>query len=363
LKAKQKIYGNPLEEDLDYILSRTKGLWNELRDKRIFMTGGTGFFGCWFLETFARANEKLKLNASMFVLTRNMKAFQKKAPHLANHRSIHFLAGDIRSFDFPKGNFDYIIHAAASLRPPHDEKESLDAFDVIVEGTRRVLEFTRKCKVKKFLLISSGAVYGRQDPRVSHLDEDYRGAPDPIDWRSCYPEGKRVAELLTVLKSRQYGFEAKIPRCFAFVGPYQKLDAQWAIGNFIRDGLKGGPILVQGDGTAIRSYLYAADLMIFLWTILFQGESCLPYNVGSENEISIRSLAQLVSTVSGIKKDIVISKKPDIKAEIDRYVPSTKRARNKLNLKQSISLKNAIIKTIQYIKFKEGKENEQHNYW
>jgi len=363
LKAKQRIYSNPLEEDLDHILTYTQGLWEELRGKKIFMTGGTGFFGCWFLETFAWANEKLKLNASMFVLTRNMKSFQKKAPYLANNLSIHFLVGDVRLFDFPKGKFDFIIHAAAVLNPPSNAREAADVFDITVEGTRRVLEFARKCKVKKFLLVSSGAVYGRQSMQIARIREDYAGAPAPVDWHSAYSEGKRMAELLTVLKAREYGFEAKIPRCFAFVGPYQKLDGQWAIGNFIRDGLKGGPILVHGDGTAIRSYLYAADLMIFLWTILFRGESCLPYNVGSENEISIRSLAQLVSTVSGIKKDIVISKKPDIKAEIDRYVPSTKRARNKLNLKQSISLKNAIIKTIQYIKFKEGKENEQHNHW
>lgn len=354
MKAKQIICSNPLEEDLDHILARTKGLWDELRDKKIFITGGTGFFGCWFLESFARANEKLTLNASMFVLTRDIEAFRQKAPHLSNNPSIHFLVGDVRSFDFPKGKFDYIIHAAASLNPPTDEKEALKIFDVIVEGTRHILEFAEKCKVKKLLLVSSGAVYGRQIPQVSHLRENYQGAPDPIDWRSCYSEGKRVAELLSVLKARQCGFETKIPRCFAFVGPYQKLDGQWAIGNFIRDGLNGGPIIIKGDGTAIRSYLYAADLMIFIWTIFFRGESCLPYNVGSEKEINIGSLAQLVSIVSGIKKDIVISKKPDIKAEIDRYVPSTKRARNKLNLKQSISLKNAIIKTIKYIKFKKG---------
>ena len=94
--------------------------------------------------------------------------------------------------------------------------------------------------------------------------------------------------------------------------------------------------------------------MIFLWTILFRGESCLPYNVGSEEEIDIRSLAKLVSSAFGIKKDIVISKKPDIKAQIERYIPSTQRAREKLNLGQTVGLKDAIEKTIKYIKFKEG---------
>jgi len=359
LKAPKKTNDNPLKTDLDHILTQTKGLWQDLRGKRIFMTGGTGFFGCWFVESFVWANKKLKLNASMLVLTRDINTFRKKVPHLANNPCIRFHIGDVRSFDFPKGKFDFIIHAAASLKPPNDAKEALDVFDITVEGTRRVLDFTRKCKAEKFLLISSGAVYGRPSKQITHIREDDRTAPCSVDWRSAYAEGKRVAELLAVLKARQYGFEVKIPRCFAFIGPYQQLDGQWAIGNFIQDGLNGGPVIVKGDGTAIRSYMYAADLMIFLWTILFRGESGIPYNVGSEKEINIRSLARLVSSVMRLKKDIVISKKPDIKAEIDRYVPSIKRAQKKLNLKQGVTLQDAIRKTIKYIKFTEGSNNHE----
>lgn len=359
MKAEKSAKDNPLKKDLDHILTHTKGLWEELRGKKVFMTGGTGFFGCWFLESFAWANEKLELNALMFVLTRDTKAFRKKAPHLTKNPSIFFHDGDVRSFEFPKGKFDFIIHAAASLNPPTDEKEALDVLDIAVEGTRRVLEFARKCKVKKFLLISSGAIYGIQKPQTTSISEDYYGAPDPVDCRSAYAEGKRVAELLTVLNARQFGFEAKIPRCFASVGPYQRLDGQWAIGNFIRDGLNGGPIIVKGDGTAVRSYLYAADLMIFLWTIFLKGESCLPYNVGSEEEINIRSLARLVSIILDIKNGIVISKKPDKKAEIDRYVPSIKHVRNKLKLKQIIKLQDAIKRTVKYEKFKEGRINNE----
>ncbi|MBN1364307.1 MAG: NAD-dependent epimerase/dehydratase family protein [Syntrophaceae bacterium] len=355
MKEKQKIENNPLKEDLEHILAHTKGLWEELRGKKIFITGGTGFFGCWFLESFAWANEKLNLKSSMLVLTRNVEDFRKRAPHLTDKPFISFHTGDVRSFDFPKGKFDYIIHAAASLNSPRNERDSLEIFDIIVEGTRRVLEFAGKCKIKKFLMVSSGAIYGKQPAEIARIGEDYQGAPEPVDWRSAYSEGKRAAELLTALKAREYGFEAKIPRCFAFVGPYQRLDEQWAIGNFIRDGLNGGPIVVKGDGTAVRSYLYAADLTIFLWTIFLKGKSCLPYNVGSEEEINIRSLAEMISLILNIKKDIVISKKPDIKIEIDRYVPSTKLAREKLNLKQRIKLHDAIKKTIKYLKYKERK--------
>lgn len=359
MKEKQNIYNNPINEDLEHIIAHTKGLWEELRDQKVFITGGTGFFGCWFLESFARANEELNLNSSMLVLTRDIESFRNKAPHLANLPFISFHHGDVRSFDFPEGNFSYIIHAAASLNSLQDGKDSLEVFDITVEGTRHVLEFARQCKVKKLLLVSSGAIYGRQSPQTDRIGEDYQGAPDPVDWHSAYGEGKRSAELLTVAYARQYGFEAKIPRCFAFAGPYQRLDGQWAIGNFIRDGLNGGPIVVKGDGTAVRSYLYASDLMIFLWTIFFKGKSCRPYNVGSEEEINIHSLAQLISSVFKIKKDVVISKKPDINAATDRYVPSIKRLREDLNLNQLINLHDAIKKTIKYINFKEGSINNE----
>jgi dTDP-glucose 4,6-dehydratase len=362
LKAKQKAFVNPLRRDLDHIISHTRGLWEELRNQRIFITGGTGFFGCWLLESFLWANQKLNLNASVLVLTRDLETFKKKAPHLAGNPSISFHTGDVRSFDFPEGIFDYIIHAAASFNANANHDDPLEVFDTIVEGTRHTIEFGKHCRVKKFLLISSGAVYGRQNRTVPHIQENNYGFLDPTDRHSAYSEGKRAAELLTILNAGQYHFDAKIARCFTFIGPYQALDGHWAISDFIRDGLNGVPIIVKGDGTPYRSYLYAADLMIFLWTILFQGKSCLPYNVGSDSEINIRSLAELVCAVCKIKKEIVILKKPVAKHRFDRYVPSIKRAQEEFNLKQEIGLQDAITRTIKFIKLRRGMDDKYHNW-
>jgi len=341
---------NRLAVDLDHVLEHTRELWAELRGERIFITGGTGFFGCWLLESFAWANERLDLNASALVLSRNLDAFRKKAPNLAENPAIRFHPGDIRSFEFPDGKFSHIIHAATESSTKLNEEEPLTMFDTIVDGTRHTLEFARYCKAEKFLLTSSGAVYGKQPPEMAHIREEYLGAPDPSDPHSAYGEGKRAGETLCALYAKQNGFETKIARCFAFVGPYLPLDIHFAIGNFIRDGLNGGPITIQGDGTPIRSYLYAADLAIWLWTILFKGKSGQPYNVGSEGSITIRALAETVSQAFQPKPVIRILKKVEADKPVERYVSSTQRAFNELKLTQTIGLEDAIGRTISWIR-------------
>jgi dTDP-glucose 4,6-dehydratase len=339
---------NRLAADLDHILEQTRELWEELRGERIFITGGTGFFGCWLLESFAWANDRLRLNASALVLTRNLEAFRRKAPHLTENPAIKFHAGDIRSFDFPAGSFTHVIHAATESSEKLNTEEPLTMFDTIVEGTRRILEFTSQCGARKFLLTSSGAVYGRQPPEMTHIPENYLGAPDPTDPRSAYGEGKRAAETLCALYAKQYNFEAKIARCFAFVGPYLPLDAHFAIGNFIRDGLNGGPIIVKGDGTPRRSYLYAADLAIWLWTILFRGRSCRPYNVGSEENLSIAEVAERVAGQFQPNPRIEIKNRSIPGKPTESYVPSVYRAQIELGLDKKIDFQASILNTIKW---------------
>ncbi|MDD1777249.1 MAG: NAD-dependent epimerase/dehydratase family protein [Candidatus Helarchaeota archaeon] len=339
---------NPLEADLNDILDHTRDLWEELRGERIFITGGTGFFGCWLLESLTWVNDRLGLRTSAVVLTRNPEAFRFKAPHLSCHPALQFIKGDVRTFDFPTGSFSHLIHAAADASAKLNVEKPLEMFDTIVSGTRRTLDFALQSGVRKFLFVSSGAVYGKQPPELTHIPEDYTGAPDPTDPLSTYGEGKRAAELLCTLYTKQSGLEVKIARCFAFVGPYLPLDAHFAIGNFIRDGLKGGPIRVNGDGTPLRSYLYAADLMVWLWTILMKGQSCRPYNVGSEDKITIANLAHVVARFFNPRLDVIISKVPLSYLNPEAYIPDTSRARSELDLITDVNLSTAIEKTIAF---------------
>ena len=329
-----------LAADLDSILEHTRPLWEELRGNRIFLTGGTGFFGCWLLESFTWANERLKLNAKAVVLTRDTARFSKKAAHLAGDPSVELRPGDVRNFAFPAGEFTHILHAATDSAVVPSATEVVET---IVRGTERCLAFAQKARCRKLLFTSSGAVYGKQPSNLTHVPEDYAGAPDPLNPSSAYGEAKRLAELQCALASAA-DFETKVARCFAFVGPYMNLEVHFAIGNFLRDQMHGGPIVVKGDGTAVRSYLYASDLAIWLWTVLFQGQSNRAYNVGSENEVSIGELARTVASIGSPRVEIRIEGQA-CGVPPARYVPSTQRAQKELGLAERVSLSVAIEKT------------------
>ncbi|MFA7317964.1 MAG: NAD-dependent epimerase/dehydratase family protein [Sulfuricella sp.] len=335
---------NKLAEDLNNILDRGRALWPALKGARVFITGGTGFIGTWLLESFVWLNDQLNLGMSAVVLTRNAEAFKDKVPHVASHPSITLLTGDIRTFAFPEGKFSFVIHGATDASAKLNAEDPIRMFDTIVEGTRRTLDFAAQAGAKNFLFLSSGAIYGDQPPHISHWSESDPNGPDCTNAGSAYAEGKRAAEMLCTLYAKQHGIEAKLARCFAFAGPYLPIDSHFAIGNFIRDAMAKKPIQISGDGTPYRSYLYAADLTLWLWTILLRGQTARPYNVGASQAISIAELAALVNTTLG-GNGMHIMQQAQPGAIPKRYVPSTQRAETELDLTQSVTLEQAIIKT------------------
>ncbi|MFN8412670.1 MAG: NAD-dependent epimerase/dehydratase family protein [Anaerolineales bacterium] len=339
---------NPLSADLIHILDHTRDLWEDLRGARLFITGGTGFFGKWLMESFLFANHQLHLKASASVLTRRPDIAQQALPHLYLDSAVTLIKGDVRNFEFPKGEYSHIIHAATEASAKLNNESPLLMLDTIVEGTRRTLDFAVYCKAQKFLLTSSGAVYGKQPINMKHIPEEYNGAPDPLDSASAYGQGKRLAEHLCILYSQQNDFEVKIARCFAFVGPYLPLDIHFAIGNFIRDAMNGGPIVIKGDGTPRRSYLYASDLAIWLWTILLKESPEIVFNVGSEESVSIEEVARVVSQSVTPKVKVEIQRKSNF-SSFEQYVPDTKRIRQDLGVLDSFSLYEKIQQTLVYI--------------
>lgn len=344
---------NRLTSDLEAILEQTQPLWEEMRGERIFITGGTGFFGAWLLESFSYINRTLDLKARATVLTRNSEGFAKKCPHVAGDEAIELVSGDVRDFAFPDGEFKYVIHAATEASAKQAAEAPTEMLTTILAGTERALEFAASHGTKRFLLTSSGAVYGKQPSEVVHLSETYMGAPNPLEAASVYSEGKRASELMCALYAKTKGIECAIARCWAFCGPYLALDIHFAIGNFIRDVMAGGPIRIGGDGTPTRSYLYAGDLATHLWTMLFRAPSMEAYNVGSARSVSILELAEIVRDTLDSDIAIEVAKTPVKGAPVSRYVPSVEKIERDLGCRETVSLEENIRRTAAWYGWKD----------
>lgn len=333
------------------VLSLTPEFWSRFGGARLFMTGGTGFIGTWLLQALQRANDRLGSRIELVVLTRDPERARQQAPHVFGRSDTTLLAGDVSSFAGPVGKLDLCIHAATDVGNPLKAGDGLKVFDSIVLGTRRVLDLADANGVSRFLLTSSGAVYGPQPVSLERVTETYGGAPDPMQPSAGYGNCKRAAEWLTCAQAAhasQAGIETCIARIFALIGPGLPLNGPFAAGNFVRDALAGQAIRVQGDGRPLRSYLYMADLCVWLLRILGSGVAGQAYNVGSENAVSIATLARQIAEAAGTNTPVEVQTSVEADAPVPRYVPDTRKARQGLGLAEYTPLKAALLKTIQW---------------
>jgi nucleoside-diphosphate-sugar epimerase len=307
----------------------------DLKDKSILITGGSGFFGKNLCSALVAVNASLDLNLKIYALART----KVELP------GVQFIQQDVSTpFSFQE-KIDYIIHAAT---PVANEEGQFDKImNIIINGTQQTLNFAEKIHCAKFLLVSSGAVYGEQPQEMSNIPEEYVIKESFYDSKSAYSTGKRVSELMAMEWSKRTGAHLSIARCFAFSGRHLPIDQHLAIGNFVRDAIASGMINVKGDGTAIRSYMDADDLVVWLLKILLHGEKGQVYNVGSDEEITMKKLAEkIASKVSGSKVSIQNTQLSNSKRS--KYVPSIEKAKKSLGLKIEVNLDESIQKMIDF---------------
>jgi UDP-glucuronate decarboxylase len=339
-------------DDLALVLDKAHDALLTLRGAKLFITGGSGFFGRWLLESLLLADKALDLKLSITVLTRQTERFAAENRHLFSTDTIQLWQGDVRTFPFPAGKFSHVIHAATtSAHETFQGEDPLNKFDTLVDGTRHVLDFAAQAEVKNFLFTSSGVAYGVQPADVDRLQEDSPYAPATNDVHSALGQAKRAAEFLCSHYADRHQWKLSIARCFSFVGPLLPLDIHYAIGNFIRDALTQPEVIVQGDGTPMRSYLYSADLIVWLLTIMAQGQPQGIYNVGSDQAISMGQLAHLVRDTLSPEKPVRILKQSNDSignSQRNQYLPDTDKAQQALGLGIFTPLASAIRKTADY---------------
>ena len=333
--------------------------------KRLFITGGTGFFGKSLLD-YRRHHPAFAAEYELTILSREPERFAAEWPALAGQPGVGFVKGDVRDLversstifahggettrsstifahvgettrsstifahGGETGRYDAILHFATPAVTTLSDEEMTS---IIIDGTRAVIDFAKANGIKKVLFASSGAVYGRQ---FAPVDEEAPCAPT-----TAYGKGKLDAEQMLI----DSGLDVKIARCFAFTGQYLNRDIHYAIGNFLRDALAGGDLVVNGDGTPLRSYLYADDLVEWLFAILECGVSGRAYNVGSPEAISIAALAAKVKAVLNTPGQVDIRGVPG-EGPAPVYVPIVDRIRRELGVKVSISIDQAIALSV-----------------
>lgn len=342
--------------DLTLVVEQARTDLAALRGASVLITGAGGFIGSWLVETAAHANRTADARLRIFALLPPDFDVASRAPHLIGLDGVTLLQGDICTMDRDSlarqnqgvASLDAVIHAAIAVDAKTIAANPIPTLDTAVEGTRRTLELARESGASRFLFLSSGAVYGSAPPHLERIPESFVGGPDQTNPRQVYAEGKRIGEMMCACVTRAYGMATIMARAFAFVGPHLPIDRHFAVGNFMRDALFGGPVVVNGDGTPLRSYMYAADLATWLWALLVRGEPGRAYNVGAEREIDIAALAHLVASFAEPPCGVDIRGRAVVGASPERYLPDVRLARETLGLTEQVTLEEGIARTMRW---------------
>jgi len=312
----------------------------ELAGRRLFVTGGTGFAGHWLLCALAAANAAgADLRATL--LSRDPQRFLDARPAWRTAGWLDFVGGDMRDYTPPQGRFDAFIHGAADTAPAACRDPASAA--VIADGMRRVLAHAREAGAGRLLCISSGAVYGEPPADGTALAEEHLPA-DP-QAGDGYTLGKRAMERIALTANA--GSDPRTPatvvaRCFSFVGA--GLPGHLAISRFIADALAGRDIVITGDGRPLRSFLYGADMALWLLALLVRGRAGSACNVGSPQAITLLDAATRVrDTLAPTRKVVVLGHETGAPRQC--YVPDTRRAESELGLAAWTPLAAAIAQT------------------
>jgi dTDP-glucose 4,6-dehydratase len=342
--------------DLEEINQKSKSDLLELVNKPLVITGASGFVGTWLTLSWVSARKKLNGSGRLLLTSRNPQSLLQLTNAIDPESPISFLSSDIRNLvipnDFLNGN---LVHAATPASATLNSSDPALMLKIIVDGQERVLGEAIRTS-NRVLFLSSGAVYGRQPLDLGQLTETWEGAPMISDGKSAYHEGKRVAELMGNIAYEKQGLHFVTARLFAFVAPFLPLRTHFAVGNFLRDAHTSNLIEIQSGGGSIRTYLYATDLCSSLWSLQTRGQSGRAYNVGADEEVSIRELAHQVAATTNRNAKVVVHG-VDSQETLSRYVPSIERISNELGVAHSVALEQALMRTSTWMK-EVGNENE-----
>jgi dTDP-glucose 4,6-dehydratase len=337
-----------LHKDCADAASGSLKMLDELKNQKVLVAGGTGFIGSWIAEFVAYLNDHHQFNTSLILLARNTDSFKAEKNHLATRNDIQFIAKDIRNVNELPMDITYILHAAASPDNRNHVSNPIETIATITKGTDNLIDSAFNLpNLKKFLYLSSGQVYGKSGSKIGLISESDFGPLDCNKVTAVYPEAKRLAEATCCAYSSQYKLPIVIARPFSFIGPYQSLSKPWAINNFINDALNNKTIRIVGNGEPVRSYMYPADLVVWMLKILISGKINTAYNVGSPLGTSLKDVAEKIINIAQTNVNI------DLRfnnTDASCYVPDIALCENDLGLKINYNVEETLRRSIAWFK-------------
>jgi nucleoside-diphosphate-sugar epimerase len=318
-----------------------------LRDELLVVTGGTGFVGTWLTELVAHLNDAHAFRTQVHLIARRTEGFRVRSAHLATRDDVELAEHDVCDLVELPTDTGWLVHAAGSPDNRFHASDPVGTLQTFIHGTDAVmLAAARLERLRRVLHLSSGMVYGPQPLGLEAIRENHVGPSEFDAVVAAYPEGKRAAETVVAAHRSASRLNTITVRPFAFMGPAQALTAPWAVNNFLRDALHGGPIRILGNAETVRSYLYPTDMAVWLLVALVRGPNGAAYNIGSGTGVTLRELANRIATNAEGRVEVTEGGRGQRHTEPSRFVPDVSAARTDLGVRQTIDLDTAIRRTL-----------------
>lgn len=287
-----------LQEDLERIV-HSDVAWEVFRDSRFLVTGATGLVGSQLIKALLCANRLLGFGIRIVALIRSEEKARAVFGELLARPELELLLGDVTDALSPDGAVDYIVHGASITNSKQMVTYPVETIVTTLDGTRRMLELAREKNSRGMVYLSSMEAYGVTDPSLERVSETDLGYVDNLSVRSCYPEGKRMAECLCAAYAHEHRVAVKIARLAQTFGAGVRYDESRVFAQFARSYLEGTDIVLHTTGDSVGNYCYTADCVRGLLTLLIKGKNGQAYNVvNPRTSIRIREMAQILADKS-----------------------------------------------------------------
>lgn len=339
-----------IDGDAEQIIQENDGL-EELYNTSVMITGASGMIGSYFIYTLAKLNEDYGANIRIIPLVRNLNKLNEE---ILNKNYVCPIVQDVTEKIICKHEIDYIIHAASPASPKIMKEKPVETNFANTLGTANTLILARDKNVKGYLFISSREIYGQPLENQEYFTEESFGFIDQLVPRNAYAEGKKAAENMCVGFNKEYGVNTKIVRLAHTYGPGMSIYDGRVQADFLKNLVHGENILLNSDGSSIRTYTYVSDAVSAIFKVLLKSKDIV-YNISDErNEVSIRQLAETMVEISPKKLELVFNIRDEDKdsgyAPFKFGILSSEKIREELDWNAKYSVKEGFERTYNFLK-------------